>query len=194
MNKQNISIKAKQLEHFENMFLTYFRPLSAYSFQIVRDTYVAEDIVQEVFYSIWKEWNRIDLSKSVQALLYAHTKNRSIDYLRKSSTIKETSVTEMLDESTLTGFVLRMYEQEDNLHFKNLQTAINVSVDNLPPQCKNIFNLSREQGLKNKEVAEKLGITVKAVEHQITKALSNIREDLKRKGFLTIVLLFLGWL
>lgn len=177
--------------NFKNLFLEFFRPLCLFSTQIVGDIDIAKDIVQDVFVDIWDKRERIDFEQPIKPLLYKYTRNKSIDYLRKSSS-QEGRLNDWLDSNSLENFVCNMYmfEQEGELHFKNLETEIVVCVEELSAQCKKIFNLSRVDGLRNREIAEKLGITVKAVEKQMTKALSTIRDHLQIKGFLTFIFFF----
>jgi RNA polymerase sigma-70 factor (ECF subfamily) len=80
--------------------------------------------------------------------------------------------------------------QEQSLLLKELETEIANFVETLPPQCKKIFILSRTHGLKHREIAEQLGISIKAVEKQIGKALSELRIHLQKKDLLFIIYLF----
>lgn len=181
-----------ELMNFKNLFLEFYRPLCLFSKQIVADIDVAKDIVQDVFADIWDTRNEIDFERSIKPLLYKYTRNKSLDYLKKMSS-QDISLSEWTDNYSLELFVSSMYlfQQEETLHSKDLKVEIDHCISNLPNQCRNVYTMSRECGLKNREIADKLNITVKAVEKQISKALSSIREHLTQKGFLELFLFFL---
>ncbi len=179
--------KEEKLFDFNVLFLTHYQELCYYSYRLVGDTSTAEDLVQDVFYDLWLKKDRIDGSYSLKAYLYKIVYYKSVDFLRSCSLREEKQG--MIQLSALCeGFSDdHIPEQEEILHTKDLLKEIQFCTDQLPGQCKKIFYLSRNKGLKNKEIAELLNISVKAVEKQITKALSEIRKHLQKKGFLMIL-------
>lgn len=189
-NQIGFSEENKELQYFQNAFLEYFDPLCFYAFRYVENTDASEDIVQDVFFDIWTNKSKIDFSRPLKPLLYKLTKNKSIDFLRSARHHEE-----KLDEST-EGLILESYvrdmiiNQEDLICLQELSQEIQSCVDNLPEQCKKVFMLSRTAGLKNKEVAEHLGISIKAVEKQITKALSEIRLHLNKEDLISFIFFF----
>jgi RNA polymerase sigma-70 factor (ECF subfamily) len=180
MNEQYVSA-------LERLFIRFYKPLRAYAFRYVNDEATSEDIVQDVFLELWvrREDIRFDDSDAVKSYLFKSVYNHSINML-KYGHLHDRRPLEDIDENT----VLESYisscalNQEQSLLFKELDAEITGFVETLPPQCKRIFILSRKGGLKNREIAEKLSISVKAVEKQISKALSGIRERLKSKGLM----------
>lgn len=179
-------IKGDELrEYYEKVFRKYFSSLCVFSFQIVRNQCVAEDIVQDVFFEVWNKKESIDFDKPIKSLLYTYTKNRSLDYLKKSSTQFEQHTENLVETPLLDNIIMNLYEQENNYQVKILKGEISTIVETLPEQCKRIYKLSRENGLNNKEIAGLLSITHKAVERQITKALSTLRKKLIQGGFLS---------
>lgn len=167
---------------YEDLFINNFDELCAYAFTYVSDIDVSKDIVQDVFMALWVKREEYIPSK---ALLYKGVKNKSIDYL-KSSYIKNKHTETALDNYIQSLII----EQDSNLYLNDLYKEIQYSITILPDQCRKVFLLSRESDMKNAEVAESLGITVKAVEKQITKAISQIRKHLYNKGLLPLLIYF----
>lgn len=187
LKKENDHQSIEELCLFKETFLTYYDALCAYAFSYARNHSVSEDIVQDVFCELWKKRNRIDLSVSLKPLLYRLTKNKSIDHLRKVQLEEE----KLNAQETLDYYVRNIIiNQEDDFHFNQLRQEISVCIDSLSDQCKNVFILSRFKGLKNKEISEKLNISVKTVEKHISKALLEIRRHLLKKGLLCLIFIF----
>lgn len=175
---------------FKDIFLEYYSSLCTYAFRYTKDTSAAEDIVQDVFTSFWNKREEINFEQPIKPLLYKYTQNRALDYL-KSSSYK----TERLDEYTsfavLDSYIrdLIANQSEEYLDFKELNKEIMECIDSLPDQCKRVYNLSRSENLKNREIAEELNINIKTVEKHISKALFEIRTHLDKKGLLPILAL-----
>lgn len=179
-----------ELQYIKNSFLEFYSALCSYAYRYVENTANAEDIVQDVFLDVWKKRNEIDLSLPLKPLLYKLTKNKSIDFLR-SAYYKEIKIDDYSGTNSLEDYVKDLIvSQDDQLHLEELTQTIQQCVENLPEQCQKVFMLSRISGLKNKVIAEQLGVSLKAVEKQITKALLEIRKHLKRKDLLAFFLLF----
>jgi len=178
-------------EYFKNIFLEYYNPLCLYALKYVKNTEVAEDIVQDVFASVWSHRNDLDLSLPIRPLLYKYTHNKAIDHLKnKSSNI------ERLDNTTykqLNDYIdtLIINQPDEILNFNELNKEIQKYIDRLPDQCRIIYNLSRVANLKNREIAEKLNISIKTVEKHISKAISEIRKHLHDEGFLSLLIIIL---
>ena len=163
----------------EELFYLYFNELCFHSYSYVSDIETAKDIVQEAFLTLWT--NR-DSYTPTRAILYTIVKNKSIDYLRKNKAIK-CFPNSQIQQETLSNYVDELIiNQEDYLMFTDLSKEIQISVERLPKQCKIIFEMSMFQQMKNKEIAEDLNISIKAVEKQITKALYTIHAHLMKAG------------
>lgn len=180
------------LPDFKELFLKYYEPLCAYAYRYVREKATAEDLVQEVFGKLWENRNTIDRATSVKPWLYAATRHQAIDYLRNS---RQREV--MLDDSpagrSLDDLVDRLIvsEQEEAFDFRLLTECVEACVERLPEQCRKVYRLSRQTDRTNKEIADSLGISVKAVEKHITRALTEIRKHVQAGGFLTLLCFFL---
>lgn len=178
-----------ELMLFQELFERYFRSLVTYAYRYVNDWNVSEDIVQDVFMALWVNRNEIDFEEPVKPYLYRATYNRSINHLNSVLVQRRVDHTDNLDE--LIDYEILSYNQHDNLLLKEIEEEISSFVRTLPEQRKKVFLLSREENMKNKEIAFLLNISEKTVEKHITKALSDIRTHLTETGLMSGLIYFL---
>lgn len=178
--------KKDEMVLFEELFDTYFRPLATYAYRYVNDWQTAEDITQDVFMSLWINKDTIYFDEPIRPYLYRSIYNKAINHLNSALIRTRIDRPETIDE--LINREILNYNQFDTLLQKEIIEQITVCVDTLPPQCKNVFLLSREANLKNKEIAERLSISEKAVEKHITKALNEIRDHLVRLEMMPVLI------
>lgn len=166
-------IKSRNKIIFNFVFHYYYSGLCAYAERITHDENVAEDIVQELFVTLWMKHDSIQINTSLKNYLFTSVKNRSLDHLKKERTkekgIRNISYTVKASEN------LSIYWFAES----ELKELIDKCLENLPPRCCEIIVMSRFKGLKNQEIADKLGISKRTVELQISNALRQLREDLK---------------
>ncbi len=155
-------------ENFELLFRELYTELCKYCVQLVRIEEHAEEIVQEQFIYLWEKRNKIQIKKSYKSYLYTAVKNKAFDYL-KSKYVK-TNFIEINDKDFHIQDDPQQYIEEHELN-----EMINKALKLLPEKCHTVFALSRFSSLSNKEIAEKLEISLKTVEAQITKALKIIK-------------------
>jgi RNA polymerase sigma-70 factor, ECF subfamily len=145
----------------------------------------SEDIIQDLFFLLWTKKELTAQINSLDAYLRTSFYNRSVAFLKekmkRSSTV---SVNPFVDFEDIQLEILQY--RQDTISCEELSVAFEKAVDKLPDQCRIVFKLSRSFGLKNSEIAEHLGISVKGVEKHITKALHLLRNALKE--FLSILL------
>ena len=161
------------------LFRTYFIPLCSYARRFVGRKDVAEDIVADTFFKIWKNQKKISLDKSLKSYLFQAVYNNSIYYLRqlKNEGKLDDYFYEMVGENI--GVPQDMDQPFKSLILKELEERIEKAVGELPPQQQKAFRLKRFEGLKLSEVAEKMEISVKTVEMHLSKALLSLRNQLK---------------
>lgn len=179
--------KNKIYVEFKELFLTHYTPLCRYAFRYIKDADGAEDVVQDVFTSIWAHRDSIDFSLPIKPLLYKYTRNKALNYLKSSASNAVQLNFDLLDKY-VESLVINQIESQ--LNVKDLNQEIQKSIDKLPKQCQKVYNLSRVSNLKNKEIAANLNINIKTVEKHISKALSEIRDHLCKKGLLSALALF----
>ena len=164
-------------------FKEHFKALHAYAFTIIRDGDNAEEIVQNVFFKLWEKKEQIDQIDSIKAYLYRATYNESLNFLKHTRVraAYETFVKTTTSEGSAT----------DILSVKELQAKIDTALNDLPEQCRTIFQLSRFEELKYREIADQLNLSIKTVENQMGKALRVLREKLADHLPLLFVIIFL---
>ncbi len=166
----------------ENIFIQLFREyyvcLCAYSRKYVGRKEIAEEIVTDIFYSLWKNRNELIITTSIKSYLFKAAFNNSIHYLRTIE--KERRLADFFNNSEYPQFSISPDEMsEKSLIREDFYEKIEAAVNNLPPQQQQAFRLKRFEGKKNKEIAEIMGIAVKTVEMHLSKALLKLRDDLK---------------
>ena len=175
------------------LFRRFYKPLRTYAFRFVNDTDLAEDIVQDTFFELWQRRDSIEFEGAVKSYLFKSVYNRSINVMHKKYQNKEYSLDESNESDILEQYMsANILNSEQSLLLKELEAEITLFIDTLSPQCKKIFLLSRSYGLKNREIAEQLEISIKAVEKQISKALSGLKKHLTEEGLISLLILLLG--
>lgn len=175
LNRQG-KIKRDDLYEFEELFKSYYVPLCNYVFSIIKDTVQSEEIVQEFFYTYWKNRKEISIKFSLKAYMYKSVRNSAIRYLQHKQ-IEERYRKQVLTEDY--GDYANVVEDTE------LMGIVEGTLNQLPERCRQIFELSRFSGLKYQEIADMLSISVKTVEADMTKALMTFRQNLGRYGLHT---------
>lgn len=162
-------------ELFDELFMQYSKPLFYYAAKFVDDE-MARDIVQDVFAKLWSDQS-ITVKHSLNSLLFTMVRNNCLQHLEKQKVRNKylESTKLILQEEELRFYM----EEKTSLIEQELENKLKEVLSRLPDRCRQIFVMSRFDNKKNKEIAGELDISVKAVEKQITKALSTIRTELK---------------
>jgi RNA polymerase sigma-70 factor (ECF subfamily) len=159
---------------FKYFFDTYYDDLCNFVNSYLRDEILSEDVVQSIFIYLWEKKDSLPSNCSIKSYLYSASKNKSLNQLRNVKN-KNRIIGELLSRPELISD-----EKADHfLEFEELKTLIFNAIDGLPMQCKTIYQFSRDEGLTNKEIAEKLEISIKTVENQMTIAIRKIKEFLQ---------------
>jgi len=167
---------------FELLYYKYFRRLCAFTNKYLNDYETTQEVVQEVFYSIWKNRTDLKVEKSFISYLFQLAKNKSLNIIKHSEV--EDKYISVIKETYLQGDFI---DSHDSLLAKEIEIKTQSIIESLPEQCRKIYLLSRQEGKKHREIAEELDISVKTVETQIGRALKVFRKELKE--YLTSVLL-----
>lgn len=167
---------------FERLFKEYFAPLSYYAAKFLPGIETAKEIVHDVFINFWEKRESIDLNKSVKSYLYTSVHNRCLNFIRDNKKFNR-------DEYILEAHSETNWQNSDILIEAEIKAKINETLNQLPGKCKQVFIMNRYEGLKYREIAEQLGISVKTVEVQMSKALKLFRKNLEE--YITVLLVFL---
>jgi RNA polymerase sigma-70 factor (ECF subfamily) len=161
------------VQAFEKVFTDWFGHLYAYAMSVVKDDETAEEVVQAVFCRIWEKRDRLQVHASLKAYLYGSVYHECMDWLRHRKRV------EAHRRHTIhTGSRGMTESAAARVELGELEKKLQQAIDELPDQCRAIFCLSRYGELGYKEIAEQLGISVKTVEAQISKALKRLRKKL----------------
>jgi RNA polymerase sigma-70 factor, ECF subfamily len=179
------SLKSDDFIAFDALFHKYSKSLYAFALSITRDCFAAEEITQLVFLKVWEKRIQINEHLSFKSFLFSVAYNETISWLRSEKSQKR----RFSEFAYIT--VLETNETEQTVEFRNIEGIANQLVQEMPEKRKEIFRLSREQGFSNKEIANKLGISIKTVENQITSALKYLREKLRKHDILGLLFYFI---
>ena len=162
-------IKDGNVQAFETLFRTYYEPLCRYSYQFIEDMDAAEEIVQELFYVLWKERQNLQIFTSVNGYLYRSVKNKSLQHLEHKR------VQENYQKMYAENVSLETATPQEELEYKELEQQIEETLVRLPERRQKIFHMHREEGKKYNEIAQELQISVKTVEAEMSKVLRELR-------------------
>lgn len=184
-------IKSGDQSAFENLYRSFYPKLSYFSGQYLLDADAAKNIAQDVFTELWEKRATLQNDTNIQAWLFSVTKNKSLKQISKErSKQKYTDYVKIrqLDISyqSLAGF------NTDNFAFEELQQKVELALAKLSLPVRAVFEKSRFEDKKNREIAEELGISIKTVEAHISKALKLLRIELKDYLPLLYMLFFLN--
>lgn len=172
---------------FERVFESYYHRLYSFINQYVYDSEVAKNILQDVFLLLWEKKSILLDDSNLNAWLYTVAKNKALKYLRhKEYVINHVEISLLRqNENTLNASALDSIDTSE-FAFREIEIIIERTLSSMPELVQAVFNLSRFENLKNREIAEKLDISEKTVEANITKSLKLLRIALK--DYLPIVL------
>ena len=152
------------IREFEILFKKLYTPLGMYALRLVNDADVAEDLEQDAFLKAWVYVENGGEIANFSSFMYRTVRNVCLTYLRDKR--------DMLDES----FIPDVSEEEIDTSFRDAR--IWKAIECLPEKCREVFLMSKRDGMTNEEIAEELGISVKTVKNQMTKAFGRLREAL----------------
>ena len=167
--------------NFEEIYLKYFPRLLRFAQEYVLNKEDAENIIQDVFMTLWERGDDLKIHISLVSYLFILIKNRCIDHLRRKKH-PEAGKKQMQENFTYEQ-QMKLYSLEALDHIlisdSELEQIIAGAIDSLPPRCREIFILHKIEGKKYLEIAHKLDISVSTVENQMGIALRKLREQLK---------------
>ena len=167
-------IQKGDIQTFEKLFHRYYSGLSGYAETLVGKKEVAEEVVQDVFYNIWKNREALKISKSWQSYLYRAAFNNSMMYLRKMRREQPLNEGDSLDPEVGTP------DPSQLMQLNEVSEVVSKTLKDLPEKTREIFRLNRQEGLKYREIADRLSISVKTVEANMGKALKALRNSLEK--------------
>ncbi|WP_299669718.1 RNA polymerase sigma factor [uncultured Polaribacter sp.] len=186
MSKNSLLISRLQNgdeEAYASLVDAYHHKLCVYASNLINDGLSAEDIVQTVFINLWKRRKKLTIKVSLESFLYKAVYYEFINQYRKKMTALKV-------EKRYYHHLEAVIEDYDEAKIENAMKMVFATIQYLPPRCKEVFILSKKNGLSNIEIAEHLNISIKTVESQISKAFKVLREKLDKKISPFLFLLF----
>ncbi|QGY43323.1 RNA polymerase sigma-70 factor [Maribellus comscasis] len=165
-------IKQGDYQSFNRLFFQYYRSLCSYVSSIIDDSSAAEDIVQNLFVKFWTDRKKITIHKNIESYLFKAAKHGAFNYLRS-----ETNRKNAMEKMSLMDFSDEEYSTQEEF-LQKLEECIN----QLPERSKEVFLLHRYEGLKQKEIAGKLNISVKTIKNQVWKSLKYLKSCMDIKS------------
>lgn len=167
-------IESPSDELFDSLFREHYAGMWRFVTRLVGSPEVAEDIVQDVMFSVWRsgKWKNEDLKAS---FLYVSVRNAAFNYRRR----------EKLEESTIREGVLaweqKYIDAAEKVNYDEVAQAVREAINSLPERCRMIYLMNREEGLSYSEIAKILGLSGKTVDAQMGKAVKRLRAWLTEK-------------
>lgn len=182
---------------FERLYIDYQPRLVAYALRFVNDPAAAQDIVHDSFTTLWDRHAPLDGREAPQ-LLFVMTRNRCLNYLKHKSIVNKYTLSCLartrIGEERLYNVDFEYADNEHPYLYQELEREIQRITESLPDRCREVFLLSRFRGLKNREIAERLHISLNAVERHIQRALRIFSEALRQENSVYLQILLLAWL
>lgn len=171
-NELYLRLKEGDERAFKALFQKYYSAMCHFAHQFLKDREMAEETVQELFVRIWEKRSTLNIETSVKHYFFRSIRNQCLNQIQHQK-IKNQYASRIMESS-------HQEIDPDQYYLEvNLLQRIEKSIDSLPAKRQEIFRLSREQGLKYKEIAEELNISIKTVEAQMGLALKHLRDELK---------------
>jgi len=178
-------LKKGDQQAFAEIYRRYAESLAGFAAFKLFNLDDARDILQDLFVKLWENREQLYITSNLQSYLYAIIRHRVIDKIRKNITREEYASA----SQSLASFFQPAGDKQ--LEAKELQQTIQHSLDQLPARVKEIYKLSREEGLSNTEIAQKLNLSEQTVKNQLSTALKHLRKSLMRISPLVFMLWWL---
>ena len=170
--QQHIAAYEDQVS-YQKIFFHFFLPLKSFSYSIIKSKELAEEIVSDVLIEIWAKRKELADIEDLKMYLYVSVRNASLRKLQQN----KKKITLSLDEVNV-EFTSAYENAESILLTQELTQKIEQAIQQLPPRCKLIFKLAKEDKLKYKEIALLLNISLKTIDHQVSIAIKKVAEEL----------------
>jgi len=165
-------IRQGDIGQFESLFRSSYVSLVRYAKTLIKDHDTAEEIVQDLFFRLWQDKGKLNIESSLNGYLFRSVHNKCLHF------IEHNRVVDRYAEEMSYRQPEKQESPSDILQYRELQARIAKILERLPERCGQIFYMSRFEGLKYSEIAEKLSVSVKTVESNMGRALKEFRKEL----------------
>jgi len=172
-------LKSGDVDAYESIFKEYYRPLVVFAMKYINNAETAKEIVQDFFVKLFEKRFTINIDTSLKSYLYKSVYNACLNYISQNETRNRhfKNMAAQAEDSII----------DDHIAAVELQERIYKCIENMPEQCRKIFKMNRFDGLRNEQIAQKLNLSKRTVETQISKALKILRKKLN--DYVTVVLI-----
>ncbi len=171
-------LKEGDTKTYRTIFEAYNKRLYSFSLKIVENAFAAEEIVENVFLKLWQKRHKMDDVKNLKSYLYTMAYNASLDFIKKNKKFVRFNIEEHDGTVLMEQLIL-----EEEVHYLLFQ-----ALDSLPEKCRQVFELSCLEGMKYKDIAEDLQISINTVKSQRARAIDLLRKQLKDYPFFQLFL------
>ena len=170
---QNLLINLRQgdIKAFDELYHRYAKKSMAFALKFFKDQSTAEEAVQEIFIRIWERRKELDESKSFKCYLFQAVKFYMFNFIRDR---KDSCAYEEVSEATFR----RENTVEEQLHYEELEAAANLLIDRLPQVQQQVFRLNKLEGLTTQEIADRMNLSKRTIEHHIYLATKTVKSEL----------------
>lgn len=181
-----LRFKSGDEKAFETIFNSNYNRIVGFCNQFTNDIDKAKSHAQETFLNLWLNRSKINTLNGIRSFLYTYAKSSCLNFLRHERVVSNYNDKQLqIKEDQLNREVLESFDF-DSLEFSELEELIQQSINELPLKCRQVFMMSRFDGKMNKEIAEELGISIKTVEANLTRALKTLKANLSE--YLPVIL------
>mgnify|MGYP006279234885 CR=1 FL=1 len=172
LKEDHTGIRIDSKADFEQLFNEHYGNLCAYANNFLKDVDASEEVVQDVLFKLWTNKDHLVITSSVKSYLFRSVRNACLNV------IKHVNVREEYKTFNEAHIREAQRSSEDDLMYTEMQETLYKAIEELAPQRRKVFIMSRYDGLKYQEIADKLGVSIKTIEKQMVKALQHLRAEL----------------
>ena len=178
-----VALKQGDESAYEMLFKLYYADLCKYAITFLRVAELAEEVVQETFMDIWEKRQEIEIRKSWRAYIFRCVHNKCLSFLARAGRMTRSDIE--ISEEIISHHKLACLKLDpevlDKLFTEEMMESFQKALDELPPQCRKIFMLSRDERLSYQEISRKTGISMNTVKTQMKRALKKLRASLEQE-------------
>ena len=176
------SIQEKDRKAFEQYYKDHYKLFFVAAYKYLGDAGQAQEVVNDVFVTLWQTAEKVTIQSSLKAYLHKSVINRSLNLLDKNKRVRQQQQNTLRAEESA---------ESRDMETNELKVRLYEAIDQLPEQCRKVFRMSRFEQLKQQEIADRLGISIKTVKNHITNALQQLKRVLDEWHNLPLWIIFL---
>lgn len=180
MGDMAYQVLLNQDKGFKHVFELFYPRLWCFVKEYIRDEQDAKDVMQNVFLTLWEKRDSLKADTNLNAYLFTLAKSQCLNYLKHMKVVEKYSkITQAEQQENFINYYAISKFDPEQVDIESLELLVEDAINHLPEQCRKVFELSRYEGLKYKEIAQKMEISVKTVEAHMSNALRILRITLK---------------